>query len=506
MPAPNRLRQIPSVASLLALEEIRFLLARHPRAVVMGAIRRILDRYRTEALGKKGRERTREEWISLLVAALPAEVSEGEESTFRRVINATGIMVHTNLGRAPLPEEAIRAISETASGYSNLEFNLAGGTRSRRIVHVEQKLLALTGAQSVHVVNNNAAAVFLCLTALARGRDVIVSRGELVEIGGSFRIPDIMAASGANLVEVGTTNRTRLTDYERAVGPATALFLKVHRSNFRITGFTEEVTTAELASLGKRLRIPVMEDLGSGAFFDFSQAGILGTPTIRQALAQGPGIVTVSGDKLLGGPQAGIIAGRKDLVDPLKQHPLSRVLRIDKLCLAALSATLRLYADERWASTQVPVLRMILEEEKTVRSRARRLIAGVRREQSRALRRDASSAGVPADLRGDPREGGGVLTMLVERSFSSPGGGAMPEVEIPTACVAVTHKRLPAEELEARLRKGNPPVVGRIAKGRILLDMRSVRDGELAELAGALVAAALAPGPSEMIDPERRGG
>src|SRR3990172_4635946 len=351
MPAPDRLRQIPSVASLLALEEIRFLLARHPRAVVVGAIRRLLDRYRSEALGEKGREHTREEWTSLLVAALPAEVSAGEESPLRRVINATGV------------------------------------------VHVEQMLLALTGAQSVHVVNNNAAAVFLCLTGLARGRDVIVSRGELVEIGGSFRIPEIMAASGANLVEVGTTNRTRLADYERAIGPSTALLLKVHPSNFRITGFTEEVTAADLAALGKRLRIPVMEDLGSGAVFDFAQAGIPGTPTIRQALAQGPGIVTVSGDKLLGGPQAGIIAGWKDLVDPLKQHPLSRALRIDKLCLAALSATLQLYADDRWASARLPFLRMILEEEKTVRARAWRLVARVRREQSRALRRDASSAG-----------------------------------------------------------------------------------------------------------------
>ena len=506
MPAPDRLRQIPSVASLLALDEIRFLLARHPRGVVVGSIRRLLDRYRSEALGEKGRERTREEWTSLLVAALPAEVSAGEESPLRRVINATGVVVHTNLGRAPLPEEAIRAIADTASGYSNLEFDLAGGTRSRRLVHVERMLLALTGAQSVHVVNNNAAAVFLCLTGLARGREVIVSRGELVEIGGSFRIPDIMAASGANLVEVGTTNRTRLADYERATGPATALLLKVHRSNFRITGFTEEVTAADLAALGERLKIPVMEDLGSGAVFDFAQAGIPGTPTIRQALAQGPGIVTVSGDKLLGGPQAGIIAGRKDLVDPLKQHPLSRALRIDKLCLAALSATLRLYADERWASARVPVLRMILEEEKTVRARARRLVARVRREQSRALRRDASSVEGPADVRGDAREGGGVLTMLVERSFSSPGGGAMPEVEIPTACVAVSHERVPVQELEARLRLGNPPVVGRVAKGRILLDMRSVRDGELAELAGALVDAALAPVPSEMIDPGRRGG
>lgn len=493
MPAPDSLRQIPSVASLLKRDEIRPLLACHPRAVVLEAMRKLLDAYRSEALREKGAERPREEWISRLLAALPGAVAEGEEITLRRVINATGVVVHTNLGRSPLSEEAIRAISDTASGYSNLEFDLAGGTRSRRLVHVEEMLLALTGAESVHVVNNNAAAVFLCLAGLARGKDVIVSRGELVEIGGSFRIPEILAASGANLVEVGTTNRTRPADYERAVGPATALLLKVHRSNFRITGFTEEVPAADLAVLGSRFGIPVMEDLGSGAVFDFAGAGIPGTPTIRQALSQGPGIVTVSGDKLLGGPQAGIIAGRKDLVDPLKRHPLSRALRIDKLCLAALAATLRLYADERRAAARLPVLEMILEGEGIARARARKLIAKVRRQAALDRRRGDSSAGdAVTGPRNVPTAGGG-LTLHVEPSVSSPGGGAMPEVEIPTACVAVSHPHLRVEELEARLRKGIPPVVGRIAKGKLLLDMRTVRDGELAELSAALAAAVREP-------------
>jgi len=493
MPAPDSLRQIPSVASLLQCDEIRSLLAHYPRAVVLEALRKLLDEYRAEALREKGAGRPREEWISRLLAALPGAVAEGEEITLRRVINATGVVVHTNLGRAPLSEEAIRAITATAAGYSNLEFDLAGGTRSRRLVHVEEMLLALTGAESVHVVNNNAAAVFLCLAGMARGKDVIVSRGELVEIGGSFRIPEILAASGANLVEVGTTNRTRSADYERAVGPATALFLKVHRSNFRITGFTEEVSTADLAVLGSRFGIPVMEDLGSGAVFDFAGAGIPGTPTIRQALAQGPGIVTVSGDKLLGGPQAGIIAGRKDLVDPLKKHPLSRALRIDKLCLAALAATLWLYADERRAAARIPVLEMILEGEEIARARARKLIEKVRRQRASAGRRDDSSAGdAVAGPGGVPAAGAG-LTLHVEPSVSSPGGGAMPEVEIPTACVAVSHPHIRVEELEARLRKGIPPVVGRIAKGKLLLDMRTVRDGELAELAAALAASVREP-------------
>ncbi|MBI5418771.1 MAG: L-seryl-tRNA(Sec) selenium transferase [Deltaproteobacteria bacterium] len=466
MPDPERLRNIPSVASLLETREIRQALLRHPRPVVVGAIRRALSALRAEVAPGGTPPRSREEWTELLLSRIPAEIAVAEEPSLRRVINATGVVIHTNLGRAPLPEEGIRAVSETAGGYSNLEFDLASGSRFSRLVHVEELILTLTGAESAHVVNNNAAAVLLCLAGLARGRDVLVSRGELVEIGGSFRIPDIMAESGANLVEVGTTNRTRIEDYERAATARTALLLKVHRSNFSMTGFTEEVAARELASLGDRLGIPVMEDLGSGAIFDFSSAGIPGTPTVRQALALGPGIVTVSGDKLLGGPQAGIIVGRKALVDPLKKHPLSRALRIDKLCLAALAATLRLYADDRRAVARVPVLSMMLAGEPAVRARARKLIRRLKRE---------SGAG---------------LSLSVERAFSSPGGGAMPDVEIPTACVAVSHETMRVEELEARLRLGSPSVVGRIEKGKLLLDMRTVRGGEIPELAAALLSAA----------------
>ncbi|MGE5752135.1 MAG: L-seryl-tRNA(Sec) selenium transferase [Deltaproteobacteria bacterium] len=466
MPDPQPLRNLPSVASLMASGEIRLILERSPRAVVVDAVRRVLLAFRREAAGGgAGSLRTREEWTSLLLFRLPAEIAGGEAPSLRRVINATGIVIHTNLGRAPLSEEAVRAVSE-ASGYSNLEFDLAAGSRSSRLLHVEERIRALTGAESAHVVNNNAAAVLLCLAGLARGRDVLVSRGELVEIGGSFRIPDILAESGAALVEVGTTNRTRLADYEKAVTGRTALFLKVHRSNFTISGFTEEVTAAELSVLGDRLGIPVMEDLGSGAVFDFSAAGIPGTPTIRQALRQGPGVVTVSGDKLLGGPQAGIIAGRRSIVDPLKKHPLSRALRIDKLCLAALEATLRLYADERRALARIPVLSMIAEEEGSVRARARKLVRRV----------------------GTGRGAG--LALSVEPGRSSPGGGAMPEVRIPTSCVAVSHPDVRVEELEERLRLGDPPVVARIGKGKLLLDMRTVRDGELPGLAAALLAVA----------------
>lgn len=465
MPDPDRLRTLPSVASLLETPHVRQLLLRHPRPVVVASIRRALSALRAEAAAGGTPPRSREGWTDLLLARLAGEIAAAEEPSLRRVINATGIVIHTNLGRAPLPEEGIRALVETAAGYSNLEFDLTAGTRSSRLSHVEELILSLTGAESAHVVNNNAAAVLLCLAGLARGRDVLVSRGELVEIGGSFRIPDIMSESGAGLVEVGTTNRTRIEDYERAATGRTALLLKVHRSNFSMTGFTEEVSARELASLGGRLGIPVMEDLGSGAILDFASAGIPGTPTVRQALEQGPGIVTVSGDKLLGGPQAGIIVGRKSLVDPLKRHPLSRALRIDKLCLAALAATLALYADERRAAARVPVLAMVLSGEPAVRARARKLVRRLK------------------------RAGGAGFSLAVERAFSSPGGGAMPDVAIPSACVSVSHGSVRVEELEARLRLGTPPVVGRIEKGKLLLDMRTVRDAELPALAAALLAA-----------------
>ncbi len=467
MPDADELRRIPSVAFLLETDDVKSFLARHPRAVVVDAIRKGLAALRRETARPAGPAgRSREEWASALLARLPGDIAVAESLPLRPVINATGIVIHTNLGRAPLAEEAIRAVAATAGRYANLEYDLAAGSRSTRLALVEDAILSVTGAEAAHVVNNNAAAVLLCLAGLARGRDVIVSRGELVEIGGSFRIPDIMAESGATLVEVGTTNRTRVADYERAAGPRTALLLKVHRSNFSMSGFTEEVPAADLAVLGARLGVPVMEDLGSGALFDFQAAGIPGTPTVRQALAAGPGIVTVSGDKLLGGPQAGIIVGRRELVAPLRKHPLSRALRMDKLCLAALAATLRLYADERLAVARVPVLRMITEPEARVRARARRLVR----------------------LAG--RAAGG-LVLAVERGSSSPGGGAMPEVGIPTACVAVSHPSVRVEELEERLRNGIPPVVARIGKGKLLLDMRTVADGELKGLAAALAGAAL---------------
>jgi L-seryl-tRNA(Ser) seleniumtransferase len=462
MPESRGLRTLPSVASLLGSAASRGFLRSHPRAVVVDALREIVAAARA-AIGEERVTFSRDAWTERILSMLPGEIASRESLPMRRVINAAGIVVHTNLGRAPLPGEALAAVLEISRGYTNLEFDLAAGERSSRLSHVEGMLRALTGAECAHVVNNNAAAVLLCLAGHARGREVIVSRGELVEIGGSFRIPDIMAESGARLVEVGTTNRTRLSDYENAITGQTALLLKVHPSNFSIQGFTEEVRTAELARLGARAGIPVMEDQGSGALIDLAPHGIPGAVSLRQALSAGPGIVTASGDKLLGGPQAGILLGKEDLVAPLKKHPLSRALRIDKMCLAALSAVLRLYADERRARERIPVLRMLLEPEETVRARARRLV--------RAIRASVEE-----------------LCLDIERGGTSPGGGALPGILLPTALVTVTHPRIPEAVIEERLRRGTPCVVARVGRGKVLLDLRTVRDDEVPELAAAVSA------------------
>ena len=470
MPDPLGFRALPSVASLLASEAARGLLRSHPRTVVVDALREVVAAARAAAVEERV-PLSREEWTDRILSMLPGEIASRESLPMRRVINAAGVVVHTNLGRAPLPGEALAAVLDTARGYSNLEFDLAAGERSSRLSHVEGMLLALTGAECAHVVNNNAAAVLLCLACHARGREVIVSRGELVEIGGSFRIPDIMAESGARLVEVGTTNRTRLSDYENAVTGQTALLLKVHPSNFSIHGFTGEVRTADLVRLGERAGIPVMEDQGSGALIDLMPFGIPGALSLRQVLASGPGIVTASGDKLLGGPQAGIILGKEDLIAPLKKHPLSRALRVDKMCLAALSAVLRLYADERRARDRVPVLRMLLEPEERVRARARRLVRAI-------------------------RATGAELSLAVERGGTSPGGGALPDIFLPTACVAVSHPWVREAILEERLRRGTPPVVARVGKGKVLLDLRTVRDDEVPELAAAVASASVHEGDS----------
>ena len=378
-----------------------------------------------------------------LAGRLQEELAAARAPRLRRVINATGVIVHTNLGRAPLAEEALTRLADATRGYSNLEYDTAAGARGSRQTHVTPLLRRLTGAEAALVVNNNAAAVLLALAALAEGREVIVSRGELIEIGAGFRIPDVLARSGARLREVGTTNRTRADDYERAVGPDTGLLLRVHQSNFRVVGFTERPTLAELARVAQSHKVPLVDDLGSGALVDLGDE-----PTAREALADGADLVCFSGDKLLGGPQAGIVVGRLELVERLRRHPLQRALRADKLTIAALEGTLTLYLD---APDRIPVLRMLRSDTDRVRARAQRL----------------------AELVGGE----------VEQTVARAGGGALPLAELPSYACAVE------EDLAARLRIGEPPVIGVVRDGRTLLDCRTLTDAEVDEIAAAVVAA-----------------
>ncbi len=374
------------------------------------------------------------------------ELDGARRPRLRRVLNATGVIVHTNLGRAPLPATAVERVRETATGYSNLEYDLDAGARGSRQEHVATILRRLTVAEAALVVNNNAAAVLLALAALAEGREVVVSRGELLEIGDGFRIPDVLARSGARLLEVGTTNRTRAVDYERAIGVETALLLRVHQSNFRVVGFTELPSTAEVAAVAARHGLPLVDDLGSGALLPLHDE-----PQVRDALAAGADLVCFSGDKLLGGPQAGIVVGRAELVERLRRHPLQRALRADKLTLAALEGTLALYLDPERALREVPVLRMLNEPSEAVRARAERLA-----EQT-----------------------GGT----VEETVARVGGGALPLAELPSFACAVD------EALAGPLRQGEPPVVGVVRDGRLLLDCRTLADGELDEVAAAVARA-----------------
>jgi L-seryl-tRNA(Ser) seleniumtransferase len=430
----NPLRELPSVDELLGRKELEALVDEHGRALVLASARAALERAREEV--KAGLEAG--DLVERTVTELQARLRPG----LRRVLNATGVIVHTNLGRAPLAPAALERVREVASGYSNLEYDVGAGARGSRQDHVAAALRELTGAESALVVNNNAAAVLLALAALAEGREVVVSRGELIEIGDGFRIPDVLARSGATLVEVGTTNRTRLADYERAVTERTAVLLRVHQSNFRMVGFTEQPKSRDLARLAERHGLALVDDLGSGALVE-----TVDEPTARAALDAGAHVVTFSGDKLLGGPQAGIAAGRGDLIERMRRHPLQRALRADKLTLAALEGTLALY---RAGSRDLPVLRMLEEPAEVVRARAERL----------------------AELTGGD----------VEETTARSGGGALPVTEIESyACV------LPLELAEP-LRRGDPPVVGIVREDRLLLDCRTLSDAEVEEAAEAVAA------------------
>jgi len=386
-----------------------------------------------------------------LAERLMDELGAARSARLRRALNATGVIVHTNLGRAPLAEAALERVHEVGRGYSNLEYDLSAGTRGSRQDHVAGILRRLTGAEAALVVNNNAAAVLLALAALAEGRDVLVSRGELIEIGDGFRIPEVLARSGARLVEVGTTNRTRAADYEQAIGPETAVLLRVHQSNFRLVGFTELPSVADLAKVAQRHELALVDDLGSGALTPSNTVLLGEEPSVRESLDAGADLVCFSGDKLLGGPQAGIVVGGAELVERLRRHPLQRAVRADKLTLAALEGTLALYLDPEKAIAEIPVLRMATESVDAVKARAERL----------------------AELVGGE----------VEETVARVGGGALPLTELPSFAAAVD------EELAGPLRAGDPPVIGVVRDGRLLLDCRTLTDAEAEEVAGAVAAA-----------------
>ncbi|MEF2232305.1 MAG: L-seryl-tRNA(Sec) selenium transferase [Pseudodesulfovibrio sp.] len=454
-------RLLPSMDQILEAVAANGAAAGLPRPLVKEHAAAFLDLCREEirsgAIAEPGQLTP-----AALLPRLTAYVRSHSRPHFRRVLNATGVVVHTNLGRSVLAKPAIEAVAEACAHYSNCEFDLATGKRGSRYSHVEQILCDITGAEAALVVNNNAAAVFIMLETLARGREVIVSRGQLVEIGGSFRIPDVMAKSGAVLREVGATNRTHVHDYERAIGDETAALMRVHTSNFRVVGFTKEVTLAEMRALGDKYHLPVIEDLGSGTLYALAGEGLLGEPTVQQVVAQGADVVSFSGDKVLGGPQAGVIVGRKEYVDRIKKNPLNRAVRIDKMTLAALEATLRLYLDMDVARRSVPTLRMITASRESLKSKARRLA-------------DA--------LRGSL---GGAAEVGMRQGNSRVGGGAFPEYDLATTLVSVRVEGASADDLRRALLDTDPPLVARIEDDVFLLDPRTLGNAEISLAAGVL--------------------
>jgi L-seryl-tRNA(Ser) seleniumtransferase len=428
-------RHLPSVDALLEGPGVAPLLAVHPRGLVVRAVRETVDAARAD-----GGTPPAGGWDTAIQVAVRRLASP----SLTPVINATGVVLHTNLGRAPLAAAAIAALTRVAAGYSALEYDLGRGARGSRHAHCHAVLVELTGAADALVVNNAAGAVLLALSALARGGAAIVSRGELVEIGGSFRIPDIMARSGAQLVEVGTTNRTHRKDYEAALTPESRLLLKVHRSNFQVSGFTADVSAAELATVARTRNIPFLYDVGSGLLLDLAPWGLTGEPTVAEAVASGADIVTFSGDKLLGGPQAGILLGSEAAIAACRADPIARAVRADKLTLAALEATLALYRDPETARREIPVLRMLTEDKETLKSRAEALMNGL-----------------------------GNAAEVIEGE-SEVGGGSFPGAKLPTWLVAITPGHLTPDTYVTRLRSAEPPVIARISGDRVVLDPRTI--------------------------------
>jgi L-seryl-tRNA(Ser) seleniumtransferase len=450
----NRLlSNLPSVDEILKSSDGQKWLSQFQRKIVLEAVREVIALRRREIL----EDRTTDLSPVDLSAEIEQTIVRLSSFSLLPLINATGIVIHTNLGRAVLSEKVLNNVSAVSSCYSNLEYDLASGKRGRRHTHTRRLLTDITGAEDALIVNNNAAAVLLCLNTMSRGKEVIVSRGELVEIGGSFRIPDVMAASGAILREVGTTNKTHLYDYANAVNDNTALILKVHQSNYKMIGFAEGVPIEDLVSLGREQDLPVMYDLGSGCLIDLKPYGIHDEPSVSDIVGADVDIVSFSGDKLLGGPQGGIIVGKKRYVEKIQKNPLARAVRIDKLAIAAFEATLMEYLDVEKAKREIPVLNMLLQSPGEIQARAKKIASELQK------------------IAGD-------ASVSVVRDSSKAGGGSLPEVAFPTYAVSVRPAGLSVNELESKLRSGSPPVIARIKDDSLMLDARTVRKQEIDDL------------------------
>ena len=448
------LRSLPGVDRILEWFKEDPFFSEVPRSIQVDAARSTIESLRVKILNSQAELPGEMFSQSSILQRIKTRVTSAMMPNLKQVINATGVVIHTNLGRSLLADEALENLQKIAGGYSNLEFDLASGQRGSRYSSVEDLICEISRAQAAMVVNNNAGAVLLCLETIAKGKNVIVSRGELVEIGGSFRIPDVMAKSGAFLKEVGTTNRTHLRDYENAIDDDTGLLLKVHTSNYSVVGFTAGVSLKDLVALGEKHQVPVMEDLGSGTFIDLSKYGLLKEPTVQESVSTGVDVVTFSGDKLLGGPQAGVIAGAGEMLNKIKQNPITRALRIDKLTLAALESTLRLYRDEAAAVSRIPTLRMLTMPEQIIQRKAERftaLLAEVNNER------------------------------LEVRSFpaaSRAGGGSLPMLKLPSRCVGVKIQNLSANRIDRWMRKYTPAIVGRIEDDFFMMDVRTLQEKE----------------------------
>ncbi|AKN32257.1 selenocysteine synthase [Clostridium carboxidivorans P7] len=441
------LRKLPKMDELLKEDVVINRLDDTMRTLVVDSLRASIDEYRESILKDKINDFAKEDILSKFEEIL----EDSKEPNLKRVINATGVVIHTNLGRSILSKEAVENVIGVAANYNNLEYDLKKGERGSRYSHVEELIKKVTGAEAALVVNNNAAAVMLVLNTLCKDKEAIVSRGQLVEIGGSFRVPDVMTFSGASLVEVGTTNRTHLYDYENNINENTGVLLKVHTSNFKILGFTEDVSLEELVELGKDKSIPVIEDIGSGTLVDFSKYNFVYEPTVQESIRKGVDVVTFSGDKMLGGPQAGIIVGKKEFVNKMKKNQLTRALRIDKMTLAALEGTIKYYLDEKEAIEKIPTLHMILSSKDEHKKRAY------------SLKRK---------LQNKNKE----FKFSVEEDYSMVGGGSMPIEKIPTYVIKVKSDKYKPEELEVMLRKNKVPIIVRVSNDEVIMDIRTMFD------------------------------